>query len=1008
MSTTFQSVLKNLAHFWEKQGCALHQGYDLEVGAGTFNPTTFLRCLGPEPYSAAYIEPSRRPADGRYGDNPVRMQHYFQFQVILKPSPPNVQELCLESLTAIGIDLKKHDVRFVHDDWESPTLGAWGLGWEVWLDGMEVLQFTYFQSCGGVSLSPITAEITYGTERLTRYLQQVESSFDMQWNDTLSYGDIYHRNEIEWSQYNFEHASTEMWFRHFQDYEQESKRLISLNLPLPAYDFVLKASHAFNLLEARRFFSVTERAGYIARIRDLAREVAEAYLRSREEQGYPLLRHLKKENSVSIPTFSAKIPNQNTADFLLEIGSEELPASFVPLGMASLEKNARQLLEKERISFSELSVYGAPRRLALLVNGLATKRAPEMQEKKGPLLSQAYANEELTRAGEGFFRALNRKAPSYAELIEGKVEGIELRAAKGETQLVATWQTAERLTAEILMEELPKLISNLDFPKKMRWGTGEIAYARPLRWLVALLGDEVVPFSFAGLTANRHSQGHRQRQPGAFPIQTAQDYVSTLRKHQVLVDVEERKQAIEKQLQELEKQLGGVALARAQVIPQVLHLVECPTLTYGTFDAAFLKVPQEVLISEMVEHQKYFPLAEPDGQLKNQFVITADTSPTSEIRQGNEKVLSARLFDGSFLYAQDLKTALEAFNEKLKQVTYLKGMGSVFEKAERLIAHVETLHERLPLGSLQEAKRAALLCKADLASGMVGEFPELQGTIGRIYAKTQGESEAVAQAIEEHWMPRGEGAPLPASPAGILLSLAERFDNLLSCFIASLQPTSSSDPYGLRRQMLAIVRILIRERCHMDLPRVLSACYDHFPARYENRKVEVLKEIEQFMTSRVKTVFLEYGFRKDEIEASLSQGVQDLFDTFCRIEALHAFRKSSPLFGPLFEVYKRAKGQIQGQPSKAFERDLLQAPEEKALAKALDQLESELQERIAKRSYFEAYQKMATLQPLLAQLFDHVKVLVDDPQLRANRIALLQRVFALFNQLLDFDKIHLD
>jgi glycyl-tRNA synthetase len=895
----------------------------------------------------------------------------------------------------------------VHDDWESPTLGAWGLGWEVWLDGMEILQFTYFQACGGQTLKPITAEITYGTERVARYLQKVESSFDLHWNDSLTYGDIYHRNEQEWSQYNFEHASTEMWFRHFQDYENEAKRLIGLNLPLPAYDFVLKASHAFNMLEARRFFSVTERTGYIARIRDLARLVAEEYLASRELQGFPLLKASERPSQpLVVPPIAPalrQVTSGQTADFLLEIGSEELPATFVPMGMRNLEKNLRQLLEKEKIAHGAVKVYGTPRRLAIAIADVALARAAESVDRRGPALSQAFdASGHLTKAGEGFFRSVGMTAPDYAALVAGKIPHVAIREVKGERHLVVQLHTPARPTAEILAEALGKLIANLEFPKRMRWGDGDILYARPLRWIVALLGQHIVPFAVHDLVSGRVSRGHRQRAPGEITIAHARDYLPRLREFQVLADVDERQASIESQLQQLEKKLNGQVLARERVMPQVVHLVECPTLLHADFNADFLQVPPEVLISEMVEHQKYFPLGNADGTLRNLFVITADTVPTDEIRQGNQKVLSARLFDGSFLYQQDLKTPLTTFNDKLKQMTYQKDLGTVFEKVERLIAHVTTFHRFLPLGDLGSAKRAALLCKADLSSEMVGEFPELQGTIGRTYALAHGETPTVAQAIEEHWMPKGEGAALPASPTGTLLSLAERFDNILGCFAVGLQPTSSSDPYGLRRQMLGIVRMLIQGKHHLPLDQVLKECFSHFPKRYPEM---VAAEVQAFITSRIKTVFLEYQFRKDEIEASLAQTVSDIYDTFLRIDALHRFRATSPHFPLLFEVYKRAKGQLQGQSAKAFRRELLQEPAEKALDELLTQTERQVQVLLKQRDYGKAYELMAELQPALAQLFLDVKILADEVKIRDNRIALLQRVFALFAQLLDFDKI---
>ena len=287
---TFQELILSLQNFWADQGCIIQQPYDIEKGAGTFNPATFLRALGPEPWNVAYVEPSRRPTDGRYGENPNRLQHYYQFQVILKPSPQNIQDLYLDSLKSFGIDPLAHDIRFVEDDWESPTLGAWGLGWEVWLDGMEITQFTYFQQCGGIDLKPIPGEITYGIERIAMYLQGVDNVFDLEWVDGIRYGDVHHQTEVEFSHYNFEEADTDMLFKLFNMYEQESLRLAEKKLVFPAYDFVLKCSHTFNLLDARGAISVTERAGYIGRVRNMAKLCAVAYVEQREKLGFPLLK----------------------------------------------------------------------------------------------------------------------------------------------------------------------------------------------------------------------------------------------------------------------------------------------------------------------------------------------------------------------------------------------------------------------------------------------------------------------------------------------------------------------------------------------------------------------------------------------------------------------------------------------------------------------------------------------------------------------------------------------
>jgi glycyl-tRNA synthetase alpha chain len=299
MKKTFQEIILTLQNYWDQQGCAILQPVDLEVGAGTSHTATFLRAIGPEPWKAAYVQPSRRPKDGRYGENPNRLQHYYQFQVVLKPAPDDILDLYLGSLKALGLDLEQNDIRFVEDDWENPTLGAWGLGWEVWLNGMEVTQFTYFQQVGGLDCKPVLGEITYGIERLAMYLQSCENVYDLKWTDEITYGDVYHQNEVEQSTYNFEYSDATWLFEQFQNYEAQASRLIEIPLALPAYEMVLKAAHTFNLLDARGAISVTERATYIARIRNLSKSVANAYFASREKLGFPMLTKMSTEGQAS-------------------------------------------------------------------------------------------------------------------------------------------------------------------------------------------------------------------------------------------------------------------------------------------------------------------------------------------------------------------------------------------------------------------------------------------------------------------------------------------------------------------------------------------------------------------------------------------------------------------------------------------------------------------------------------------------------------------------------------
>ncbi len=1000
---TLQQIINRLSDFWAEKGCILHQGYDLEVGAGTFNPATFLRCLGPEPYRTAYVEPSRRPQDGRYGENPNRVQLFHQYQVIIKPSPPDIQQACLKSIEALGYRLNEHDIRFVGNDWEGPTLGAWGLGWEMWIDGMEVLQFTYFQAVGGLPLNPIAVEITYGLERLAMYIQNVDNIFDVKWNEELTLRDLSHRSEVEWSTYNFTHASTSMWLRHFDDFEKEAETLVALHLPIPAYDFVLKASHAFNILDARGVISVTERTGYVARIRDLARLIAIEYLSQREKQGFPLMRLQKslpplEPLALSSPPFDP----EKRRDFLLEIGSEELPEAFVPIGCQNLKKALEHLLAAHELKHERIDIYATPRRLSALVSGLVEGTATKTIEKRGPALASAFdAKGNPTPQGEGFFKSLGRSPLALAEIQANRVNGLQVRSVKEIPYLFAEITTAGQSTFRLLAEHLPSLITNLEFPKKMRWGSLDISYARPLQWIVALFGEEVIPFQVGDIRTDRLSRGHAQRDPRSFPIRSPSEYLAALKNHHVLADIEERSQSILQQLKALESQMEGQVLEQKRVLAQVLHLVEWPQLTYASFDPRFLKAPPEVLISEMVEHQRYFPVADAKGQLKNLFVITADNTPSDPIRKGNQKVLSARLSDGVFLYEQDLKTPLEGFNEKLKEMTFQKELGSMLDKVMRLTAHVQTLNQSLAIADQKKALRAALLCKADLASALVGEFPDLQGTIGKYYALAQKEDKEVAEAIEEHWMPKGENAPLPHTPCGILLSLADKIDNLLGAYSANLKPTSSSDPYALRRQTLGILHILIEGKHTLNLKQILEACAHAFPKR---PSPEMIEEILSFITNRAKTVFEDKGFKKDEIEASLQGLCIDPYDQFCKVRALHQFRTSDP-FAKLYEVYKRAKGQLENPSQVPFNPSLAHQPAELALLASLSALHKQWKQTLAASDYLKAFELLAALQPPLAHLFDTVKILADDPALRANRIALLQKVFAPFEELLDFSKI---
>ena len=536
----------------------------------------------------------------------------------------------------------------------------------------------------------------------------------------------------------------------------------------------------------------------------------------------------------------------------------------------------------------------------------------------------------------------------------------------------------------------------------MRWGDLEIAYARPLHWIVALYGKQTIPFELGGVISGNHTYGHAQRGSTKITISHPDDYLTKLKKHYVLADITERELSILDQLGKIEEKHNAHVLEKEKVLKEVLHLTEWPELTTADFDPKFLEAPKEVLISEMVTHQRYFPLASSDGSLKNLFIITADNSPTDLIRKGNQKVLSARLSDGVFLYKEDLKRPLEEFNDVLKAMTFQKDLGSVFEKVVRITYHAKTINDALSLADDVKLARATILCKSDLASELVKEFPELQGVIGCTYAHIQKENSEVATAIKEHWLPTSEGGTLPETPVGIVLSLADKIDNLLGYFSVGLKPTSSSDPYALRRQVIGILKILLKEKISIDLPALVKKCASHFS---QTITPQLLQEITIFLTTRAKGIFEEMGFKKGTIGACLTPHLIDPFDQLCKIQALSELTQKAESFSHLAEVYKRVKGLLETRIEASFNSDLAKEASEKELVKALIHLEKHWNEALAARNYLRAFELMAELQQPLATLLDSVKVLCDDTKLKHNRIALLQRIFSRFEELLDFSKL---
>ncbi|MFQ5577269.1 MAG: glycine--tRNA ligase subunit beta, partial [Anaerolineae bacterium] len=747
----FQQIILTLHRYWADRGFTLWQPYHEAVGAGTANPATTLRVLGPEPWHVAYEEPSFRPDDGRFGDNPNRMQMHTQYQVIIQPDPGNPQELYLGSLEALGLKREEHDIRFVEDNWESPALGSWGLGWEVWLDGMEISQYTYFQQAGGLTLDPPAVELTYGLERIAIYLQGVQSVWALDWDGRQTYGDILLRQEIEYCHYNFEEADIEGLTTAYNFYEKESQRCLRRGLVLPAYDYILKCSHTFNILDTRGAIGVTERAAYFGRMRRLSHEVAEAFVAQRQSLGFPLLKYMP-QRPVADPA-PLPSPAAEPADFVLEIGSEELPPSHVTAVIEQLKTALPAMLNDLRLAFESLYVSGTPRRQTVIVSGLASRQSDLTEELRGPAAHIAFdAGGKPTKAALGFARS---RGVDVSDLARREHNGVEY--------VFATRQTPGRPAADLLSESLPGLLRRITVPRSMRWlasaqvgeAVAATTYSRPIRWLVALLGEHIVPFEYAGLHSGRVTRGLRPEGSPAIEISAAVAYRQTLAEGGILLDLDERRETIRAQLAAAAAEVGGRPADDPALLDEVTNLVEQPTAFLGAFDESHLAVPAPVLTTVMKKHQRYFPVLDEAGRLMPCFigVRNGGTEHLDRVRAGNEGVVIARFADAEFFFKADTAKKLEDFLPRLDTLTFQEKLGSMLDKTGRLEALAPQIGRMLGLSSaeLETLTRAARLCKADLATQMVVEFTGLQGVMGCEYALRSGEAEAVAVAIREHY-----------------------------------------------------------------------------------------------------------------------------------------------------------------------------------------------------------------------------------------------------------------
>jgi len=683
-------------------------------------------------------------------------------------------------------------------------------------------------------------------------------------------------------------------------------------------------------------------------------------------------------------------------ELLLEIGTEEIPAGFLSPALAGMKNLLQTELGTQRIHYEKIITFGTPRRLAVCAQGMTEKQADTVVETMGPPAKVAFdAKGNPTKAAESF--AL-RQGISISDL-----EVVD--TAKGKYVQVTKKITGKE-TVSLLPEFLEKIIFTIPFPKSMRWANSDVRFARPIKWVLALFNNTIIPLRIDNLRSSNQSWGHRFLSNKPFTVHDVTSYLQQAEKNFVIPEIEKRKARIHKDARQLAEEVGGVVLEDEDLLTEVANLTEYPVTLRGSFAPAFLELPRDVLICSMREHQKYFTIINAHGALLPHFIVVSNNRVRDPqvVIKGNERVLSARLTDAQFFFREDRKKTLFDRVDELNQVVYQVKLGSMYDKVVRLMEIASNLVQAVNPALAQKTRRAALLCKTDLLTSMVGEFPSLQGTMGREYALLEGEDPDVAQALYEHYLPTTRKGILPVSVIGSLLSIAEKIDNIVGCFSIGLMPTGTADPYALRRQALGIINIILEKSFHLHLPNLLSRSIGLFAAQ-ANRDLDAIRdEVLEFIRVRFLNQLTAQGFDHDVVEAASSASFVDLVEVFERIKALQEFKKQ-PDFLPLVITFKRVANIIASHTYEEVNPSLLAEEAEKNLYGAYQKLATKVEQLIETRDYPSALNQLANLKPAVDSFFDSVMVMCDDQAVKANRLALLGNVAAVFRGLADFAKI---
>jgi glycyl-tRNA synthetase beta chain len=684
-------------------------------------------------------------------------------------------------------------------------------------------------------------------------------------------------------------------------------------------------------------------------------------------------------------------------ELLLEIGTEEIPAGFVPNALEEITLLIRRELDTNRITHGEVTTLGTPRRLILLVDDVSEKQEDMKSEKVGPPIHMAFDEKgKPTKAALGFAKG---QGLPVEELVTVKGE-------KGE-YLCAIKKEEGKPSSTLLAEILPRVIGSISFPKSMRWGTVKVRFARPIHWILALFDGKVIPFTFGDIESGNRSYGHRFMSPHAFEVRDFRTYARKIKSAFVIVDPRERKKMIEEGIAEAAKGVSGTVLGNQDLLEEVTYLVEYPTAVVGNFESEFLSLPREVVINAMQEHQRYFPIVDESGDLMPYFASICNTRvPDREtVRRGNERVLKARLSDAKFFFEEDTKEPLDRKVEALKGVIFQAQLGTSYEKVLRFKELALSLARRFRPDLEKKVERAAMLCKADLVTGMVGEFPTLQGVVGREYGLISGEDEEVANAIFEHYLPAFAGDRLPSGPIGDFLSIGDKLDTIVGCFGIGVMPTGAGDPFALRRQALGIIHVILGKGYPISLRELILMAMQLLVGKIERPPEEIEADVLAFFRGRVINLFASQGYPSDLVESVLAIQGDDLRDARLRVEVLAKF-KGKPEFEPLAVVFKRVANILKGVDySPKTDPALFETPQEKKLHEQYLEMKGDFDSLIKNGDYEKIMGALVRLHVPVNEFFDHVLVMAENEDVRGNRLALLGEIYALFSQVADFSRV---